>query len=72
MDVQWEQVSNDLNSTLFLLKTLRQLGFNHLVLVSVYKSLISSQVVANATTLCSLYQNAKKDMLPSRSAHSKS
>ena len=63
MDVHWEHVSNGFNSTLYLLKTLRQLGFNQRVLVSVYKSLISSQIVANATTLCSVSENAKNEMI---------
>ena len=63
MDVHWEHVSSGFNSTLYLLKQMRQLGFNQRVLVSVYKSLISSQVAANATTLCSVSESAKKDML---------
>ena len=63
MDVHWEHVSNGFNSTLYLLKTLRQLGFNQRVLVNVFKSLISSQVVANATTLCSVSESAKRGML---------
>ena len=36
---------------------------NRGVLVNVYKSLISSQVVANATTLCSVSESVKRDML---------
>ena len=63
MDVHWEHVSNGFNSTLYLLKTLRQLGFNQRALVNVYKSLISSQIAANATTLCSISESAKRDML---------
>ena len=41
---------------------MRQLGFNQRVLVSVYKSLISSQIAANAPTLCSISEKAKNEM----------
>ena len=50
MDVHWAHVSKGFNSTLYLLKTMRQLGFNQRVLVSVYKSLISSQTASCPST----------------------
>jgi len=61
-DAQWKHVSSGFNSTIYLLRTMRQLGFNQKVLVGVYKSLISSQIVANAATLCSISEKAKNEM----------
>ena len=62
MDAQWNHISRSFNSTIYLLKTMRQLGFNQRVLVSVYKSLIISQIAANAPTLCSISEKAKNEM----------
>ena len=61
-DAQWKHVSSGFNSTIYLLRTMRQLGFNQKVLVGVYKSLISSQIVANAAILCSISEKAKNEM----------
>jgi hypothetical protein len=62
LDTQWMHVSSNFNSTIYLLKTMRQIGYNKKVLASVYKSLISSQIVSNATILCSASEQAKKEM----------
>ena len=55
-------MSSNFNSTIYLLKTMRQIGFNKKVLAGVYKSLISSQIASNATILCSTSEQAKKEM----------
>ena len=62
MDAQWKHISCSFNSTIYLLKTMRQFGFNTKILVGVYKSLISSQIIANATTLCSISEKSKNEM----------
>jgi hypothetical protein len=59
-DTQWKHVSSGFNSTIYLLRTMRELGFNQKV--GVYKSLISSQIVANAANLCSISEKAKNEM----------
>ena len=49
----WNNISKKFNSTMFLLKSMRQLGFSKKVMVTTYKSLILGQIISNAHTLCS-------------------
>jgi hypothetical protein len=50
----WNHISRKFNSTLYLLKSMNQLGFNKKVMVNVYKSFIVGQIISNAYTLCSV------------------
>ena len=52
-DEQWHHISKRFNSTLYLIKTMKKLGFQKAILVNIYKSLILSQVISNSTVLCS-------------------
>ena len=52
-DEQWHHVSKRFNSTLYLIKTMKKLGFQKAILVNIYKSLILSQIISNSVVLCS-------------------
>jgi hypothetical protein len=52
-DEQWQHISKRFNSTIYLIKTMKNLGFQKSILINIYKSLILSQIVSNATILCS-------------------
>ena len=61
-DEHWHTISQRFNSTLYLIKTLKNLFLPTEILITVYKSLVLSQIISNATTLCSTTQGAKDEM----------
>ena len=52
-DEQWHHISKRFNSSIYLIKTMKNLGFQKSILINIYKSLILNQIVSNATVLCS-------------------
>ncbi len=52
-DEHWNHISKRFNSTIYLIKTMKNLGFQKSVLINIYKSLILNQIVSNAPVLCS-------------------
>ena len=61
-DEQWNYISAKFNSTIYLIKTMRTLGFIKEILVNVYKSLILSHVISNAHVLCSVSLGAMDEI----------
>jgi len=61
-DEHWHTISQRFNPTLYLIKTLKNLFLPTEILITVYKSLVLSQIISNATTLCSTTQAAKDEM----------
>ena len=61
-DAQWEHLNKKVGRSLFLLRTMRNLGFKQTVLTSVYKSLVLSLITRDAPTLCSCSERAKAEM----------
>lgn len=61
-DDQWSTVSKKINSSMFLIKQMKKMGFRTPILVTVFKSLIMSHFISQAITLCSASQSAKDEM----------
>ena len=61
-DSQWEFISKKFNSTLYLIKTLKNLAFKKEILVSIYKSLVLSHIISNVITLCATTKRVKDEM----------
>jgi hypothetical protein len=59
---QWEQISKKFNSALYLIKTMKNLGFKKEILTTVYKSLILSHINSNSTVLCSTTKQVKEEI----------
>jgi hypothetical protein len=61
-DAQWNYISPKFNSTLYLIKTLKNISFKKEILITVYRSLVQSQVISNAITLCSTSKRVQEEM----------
>jgi hypothetical protein len=61
-DEQWSQLSKKINSNIFLIKTMKNLGFKNNILITIVKSLILSHIISNATILCAASSSAKNEM----------
>ena len=61
-DEQWSQLSKKINSNIFLIKTMKNLGFKNNILITIVKSLILSHIISNSTILCAASSSAKNEM----------
>ena len=61
-DAQWHQIQKKSGTPMYLLKTMRRLGFRSGALVCVYKSLVLSRIILKAPVLCSSSQKSKGEM----------
>ena len=61
-DCQWDRVQSIIASVPFLLKRLKQLGFNQRILVNVYRSYALSHFTYSAPLLTSVSSTAKDEM----------
>ena len=58
----WAHISRNFNSTIYLLKQMKQLGFRKKLMVNVYKSFILNQIISNSNILCSANKNIKNEI----------
>lgn len=61
-DYQWECISKKFHSTLYLIKTLKNLSFKKEILVNIYKSIVLNHIISNVATLCSTSKRVKDEM----------
>ena len=59
---QWDHISKKFNSALYLIKTMKNLGFKKEILITVYKSLILSHIASSSTVLCSATKQIKEEI----------
>jgi hypothetical protein len=59
---QWEHISKKFNSALYLIKTMKNLGFKKEILITVYKSLMLSHIISNSAVLCSASKQIKQEI----------
>jgi hypothetical protein len=62
-DEQWNETSKKTNCHIYLIKTLKSIGFKEEILVNVYQSITLSQYLYAAPLLISASRSAKEEML---------
>jgi hypothetical protein len=62
-DAQWNETSKKTNCHIYLIKTLKSMGFKEEILVNVYQSITLSQYLYAAPLLISASRSAKEEML---------
>lgn len=61
-DEQWNHISKKAAPAIYLIKTMKNLGFKQEILVSVYRAMILSRIITNAPVLCSVSAKANDEM----------
>ena len=62
-DAQWDFIIKKFRNTIYLVKTLKNLCFKKEILVTIYKSLVLSQIISNVITLCSTSKRVGDEMV---------
>ena len=61
-DEHWTHICKKINSTSYLIKTMKRFGFREEILINIYRSLVLGQIISSAVVLCSVSNKTLQEM----------